>query len=189
MSQTDILLYIALSEEFDDVSDGFKELGYKLSPQELEDIAITVFHTEIPSSHLNKSFKVTILPAGKMGISRAASTTSTILLKFKPGNIVVLGIAGSFSEDLQPGDVFIPSSVEEYLANSAIKGDQRDWYFEVSGNELPTSQRLLNRYQLFKQTNEVIFNEWSVESTKRISSLLDISTKKKIKKSKYLLKE
>jgi nucleoside phosphorylase len=156
LSKIDILVYIALSEEFNELSDELmKEFGNKFKAQELDDITITLFIGSVFSPIVNKTFKIAVVPAGKMGINRAASVTSAILSKSKMCDVVVLGIAGAISNDLQPGDVFIPDTINEYLANSATKGSKRTWSFETSGNNLPTSPRLLNRFQMFRKVESL----------------------------------
>jgi len=118
----DVLLYVALSEEFDALSTALTEdLNMQLEVTELPDLALQVFSVNVPSPVLKKEIRLAIVPAGKMGATRAASVVSVILSRSRCNNVVVLGIAGSLSDDLQPGDVLIPDSVTEYLANSAAK--------------------------------------------------------------------
>jgi len=67
LPSTDILLYIALSEEFSDLSDELIEnIGIELRPVELDEMAITVFCGKIFSTVLNKECHITIVPSGKM---------------------------------------------------------------------------------------------------------------------------
>ncbi len=120
----DILLYVALSEEFDVVID---MLGSDFKSQEQVGVALTGFFGNIDSPVLNRSFEVAVFPAGKMGNTRSASLTSALIEKLNPANIVVLGIAGSLVNDMEPGDVFIPDTVNEYMANSATHGEGKNW--------------------------------------------------------------
>lgn len=179
----DVLLYIALSEEFNHLSDELiEELGDAFKPQELDDIAITVFCGKVTSPVLNKEFQLAVVPAGKMGITRAAAVTSAILGKSHTCDVVVLGIAGSLSNDLQPGDVFIPDSVNEYLANSSTKGKGKTWTFETSGNHLPTSPRLLNRFQMFRRTQKIIYDRWLQGCAARFTPLIEGEIQKSLTK-------
>ncbi|HGK7250452.1 TPA: hypothetical protein RG785_004612, partial [Escherichia coli] len=86
----DILLYVALSEEFDVVID---MLGSDFKSQEQVGVALTGFFGNIDSPVLTRSFEVAVFPAGKMGNTRSASLTSALIEKLNPANIVVLGIA------------------------------------------------------------------------------------------------
>jgi len=180
----DILLYIALSEEFNDLCDNLiEELGDRFEWKEDKDINITIFCVSIFSSVLNKDFQVAVIPAGKMGIARAAAVTSSVLARHNISDVVVLGIAGSLSNDLQPGDVFVPDSVNEYLANSATTGNEKTWTFITSGNSYPTSLRLLNRFQFFRRTKREFYEKWSNECTIRFTSLIDRNVQESMAKA------
>ena len=157
----DILLCIALKEEFDAA---IQVLGTSFKPKELADVALTGFFGSVPSSVLGKDFQVAVFPSGKMGNTRSANVTSTLIEKLRPADVVVLGIAGSLTNDLEPGDVFIPDSVNEYLANASTKGEDGVWTFETSGNHFQTSVRLLNRFQLFAHTQKDIHSQWQAET-------------------------
>jgi len=165
----DILLYIALKEEFDEA---MKMLGDGFKPRELADVALTGFFGSIASPVLGKDFQVAVVPAGKMGNTRSANITSAIIEKLRPADVVVLGIAGSLTSDLEPGDVFIPDSVNEYLANAASKGKGKVWTFETSGNHFLTSVRLLNRFQLFAHTHKAHYGRWLDETVQRRAALI-----------------
>jgi nucleoside phosphorylase len=160
----DILLYFALKEELDlamaMLGDGFK-------PKEMPDMALTGFFGSIPSPILGRDFRVAVFPAGKMGNTRSANVTSAVIEKVKPDDIVVLGIAGSLANDVEPGDVFIPDSVVEYLANAATEGEGETWTFRTSGNHFQTSVRLLNRFQFFAHTQKPHYARWHDDTVQR----------------------
>lgn len=165
----DILLYFALKEELDlamaMLGDGFK-------PKEMPDLALTGFFGSIPSPILSRDFRVAVFPAGKMGNTRSANVTSAVAEKVKPADIVVLGIAGSLANDVEPGDVFIPDSVVEYLANSATEGEGETWTFRTSGNHFQTSVRLLNRFQFFAHTQQPYYAQWHDDTVQRRTELI-----------------
>ncbi len=170
----DVLLYVALSEEFNHLFDElFNELGYKITWRELDDVAAIVFYCEIFSPILKKNFQLAIAPAGEIGNISAATVISTIIEKSNSYDVdvVVLGIAGSLSNDLQPGDVFIPHSVKEYLANSATRGNGDAWTFDTSGHDWPTSSRLLKRFQFFRQTQKDFYEKWSDDCAARFAPI------------------
>ena len=126
---------------------------------EEHDIALTCFRGSIRSASLDRAFEILVVPAGMMGITRAATVMSAVLSKFDPRSVVVLGIAGSIVDELQPGDVFIPDRVNEYLANAAAVGKET-WSFETSGKQFVTDPRLLNRSQLWWTTQEGLHKGW-----------------------------
>lgn len=166
VEEVDILLYVALSEEFDTVTE---VLGKGFAPRELDDVAITGYFGTIHSAILGKDIRLAAFPAGKMGNTRSASLASLLIEKFRPRDVVVLGIAGSLSNDMEPGDVFIPDSVNEYLANSATTGENETWTFSTSGNQFASSARLLNRFDQFHIAHKDSFNLWRTISEKRRS--------------------
>lgn len=165
----DIVIYVALKEEFDDVK---KDMGKGFKPLEIPDVAITCFLGQIHSDVLNYTFNVVMVPGGKMGNTRSSNIMSTIVDRYKPSDVVVLGIAGSLSNDLQPGDVFIPDQVNEYLANSAAVGEKK-WSFQTSGNHFNTAPRLINRFQLIESTQKVAYDRWRRMVKKNRSRLID----------------
>lgn len=165
----DILLYVALSEEFDVV---IEMLGPDFKSHELADVTLTGFFGNIASPALDRNFEVAVFAAGKMGNIRSASLTSVLIEKLNPANIVVLGIAGSLANDMEPGDVFIPDTVNEYMANSAAIGEGKNWRFTTSGNLFPTSLRLLNRFQFFAHTSKDYYNRWQLNTQTFRSDLI-----------------
>ncbi len=142
-SVLDIAIYVALNEEFQYVVEA---MNCKLESHELIDIAITYYTGEIYAKNLNKDISIALVPAGKMGNTRSSNIMSSILDLLRPKNVVVLGIAGSIDNDLYPGNVLIPESVNEYLANAAGVGKKK-WGFVLSGNSYTSSPRLINRLQ------------------------------------------
>ncbi|MDQ8208174.1 hypothetical protein QEH52_11685 [Coraliomargarita sp. SDUM461003] len=168
--EIDVLLYVALNEEFEALTSAFAEdLHAKLEVTELTDLALQVFSVSVTSPVLKKEIRLAIVPAGKMGATRAATVVSGILGRSSCNNVVVLGIAGSLSDDLQPGDVLIPDSVVEYLANSAAKNveDKEEWELETSGNSYASNPRLLNRFQYLKTTHREQFERWEADCAER----------------------
>lgn len=167
--KVDIALYVALSEEFFTFQ---KDMGDGFSPVELPDVALTCFLGSISSDAPKRSYKILVIPAGKMGISRAGVVISAILDRYRPDNVVVLGIAGSLASELQPGDVFIPDRVVEYLANSATVGTE-NWEFQTSGNHYSTDPRLLNRLQFLPATQATAFVDWRRKALSRFKKIIN----------------
>jgi nucleoside phosphorylase len=171
-NEIDILLYVALVEEFSLMK---PMLGSGFTRRELHNFSLTGFFGTIASPVLGKDFRVGIVPAGTMGITSAATIVSALIAEFRPADIVVLGIAGSLSNDMEPGDVFIPSSINEYLANAATRGEQGSWTFDTSGKNFRTSGRLLNRFQLFV-TEEDDHARWLDETKRHRKTIIKPST-------------
>lgn len=169
----DILLYVALSEEAESV---LEVLGDQFQAKELEDANLTAFFGTLPGPKLGRDFNVVMVPAGKMGNTHSATIVSFLIKEFKPADVVVVGIAGSLANEMEPGDVFIPDSVNEYLANSATHGEDGDWTFRTSGNRFLTSRRLLNRFQFFAHTCKSEFKEWQSSVRQLRSALISDAT-------------
>jgi len=154
-TSTDILIYVALSEEFDAI---LVELPGKFEPFPLASITLIGYRGEIATN--SGSYDVVIVPAGKMGNTRSAGIAAVVVAEFKPQTMVVLGIAGSLSGDLQLGDVFLPDSAKEFLANAAAGEDGADWTLQLSGNELSSNGPILNGFQNLKHTHSQLFAAW-----------------------------
>ncbi len=166
----DIALYVALSEEFFAIE---KDLGSGFIAEELPDVAVTCFLGSIASKIPNRSFTVVVVPAGSMGITNAAAIMSIVLDRYKPKNVVVIGIAGSLADELQPGDVFIPHRVNEYLANTATVADgEGGWTFLPSGKQHLANTRLLNRMQFLPKTNGEAFKVWRRKALERFKRVI-----------------
>lgn len=169
----DILLYVALSEEADSV---LEVLGDGFMPRELDNAPLTVFFGSLPGPIPGEDFNVAMVPAGKMGNTHSASVVSLMIEKFKPRDVVVVGIAGSLSNDMEPGDVFIPDSINEYLANSAGYGEEGNLKFTTSGNHFVSSRRLLNRFQNFSRIRHLTYDAWQNSARELRSSLIPTET-------------
>lgn len=168
-NSVDILLYVALSEETDSV---LEMLGSSFLPRELKDVALTGFFGSLPGPTSDRDFSVALVPAGKMGNTHSATVVSLLIEKLKPADVVVIGIAGSLSNDMEPGDVFIPDSINEYLANSATHGEEGAWSFRTSTNSFQTSARLLNRFQFFAHTQKSKYQAWQIETRQLRTDLI-----------------
>jgi nucleoside phosphorylase len=173
----DVLLYVALSEEFNYV---LQALGVPFEHEEATNTALTYFRAEIHSPELGRDVLIVVVPAGKMGNTRAAAITSDAIGRYNPRNVVVLGIAGSLTDDLNPGDVFIPDSVNEYLANAASRSEGERWTFVTSGNRFETSRRLLNRFANFRNTQKEYHTQWEQVTAQYLGALVDQSVRAKL---------
>lgn len=171
--RVDILLYVALSEEAESV---LEVLGDQFRPRELKDANLTAFFGTVRGPIPGRDFNVAMVAAGKMGNTHSATVVSLLIEKFKPADVVVVGIAGSLANDMEPGDVFIPDGINEYLANSAAYGEDGDWTFRLSGNHFLTSRRLLNRFQNFVHTNRSQYQAWQDSTRNLRSSLISLET-------------
>jgi|WetSurSiteA1Bulk_404760.scaffolds.fasta_scaffold00569_2 hypothetical protein len=91
--QIDILIYIALSEEFDILSDELIK-KFNFISKKLDNLPSTIFNGRVSSPVLNKDFEIAVVPVGKMGNIASAVVVSKICEQFDVRNIVVLGFTG-----------------------------------------------------------------------------------------------
>ncbi|MBL8002673.1 MAG: hypothetical protein JNL05_12005 [Flavobacteriales bacterium] len=153
----DILIYIALGEEFLDlVESGF---GVKLTGREEADPVTTIFHGTVHSPAVNRDFTLGVLPAGTMGNEASANMMGALLTRYAPANVVVLGIAGALDRDVDLGDVFVPHVVKNYATNGAMVGES-DSVFIPSGRDFGTTPRLLERFRLFPAMKPEYYAKW-----------------------------
>jgi nucleoside phosphorylase len=181
----EIVVYVALGEEFTYLFDDLltqlqDELGSEPTWVEPESVATSWCWITIESPGYNPaSFKVSFVPAGAMGNTRAGSLISAVAGILNPRHLVALGIAGSLVSELQPGDVLVPKGVDEYLANSATTGSKRI-EFVTSGNSLPTDPRLLDRFRMFPTRWRPAFEDWRSKAQARSSELFPDELRQKL---------
>lgn len=169
--KADVLVYVALSEEFDYVADLLREnFVEKLVSAELPEVALTYYRT------CYQGLDLVFLPAGSKGPTRAASACSMALARFRPHALVVIGIAGALKDDVQPGDVLIPASIQEYMANSAAEGDE-SLEFYLAGNHYKPDRRILDRFANFRNSNRSAFDRWCARVRRARDDLFDERTR------------
>lgn len=181
----EIAVYVALGEEFgylfaDLIAQLRDEFGSEPTWDEPKSVATSWCWTTIDAPGSNpSSFKVTFILAGAMGNTRAANLTSAAAVILNPRHLVALGIAGSLTGELQPGDVLVPNRVDEYMANSAATG-RKQTTFVISGSSLPTDPRLLNRFQNFETRWQAAHENWRLKAQERSSALFPEELRQKL---------
>jgi nucleoside phosphorylase len=152
----DLLIYVALGEEFLLALD---QIGKGLISEDVPELAVKAYRGTLLTGRQRTACKVAVIPAGAMGNTRSSGVVSGVLAYYKARNIVALGIAGSIGDDLEPGDVFIPQSVSEYMANAAATGVHQPT-FEPSPNRMAIDPQLLGRVQTFKADHRQSARRW-----------------------------
>lgn len=175
----DIIVYVALGEEF---AFALKHFGTDFKPDEIGGVAVTVYRGTIRTPASHSSCTVLIVPAGAMGNTRSSGVMSALLARNEAQNVVALGIAGSIGDDLQPGDVFIPQSVDEYMANASGVGSDK-LSFIPSGNRLPVDPRLLNRTRLFHVNYPARHKQWTRRANRSQKGLVSSAMLGRLKKA------
>ncbi len=165
--RADLAIFIGLAEEFPIAVEAF---GIPFVGTENTGVAVKMYRGSIPSDSRSAT-QLLLVPAGAMGNTRSAGIVSALLAQIAVPNVVALGIAGSIGTDLQPGDVFIPQSVNEYMANTAGTGTQ-NLAFQPCGNSLVADPRLLSRTQLLNTDYAEDYARWSEIATQGVRTLI-----------------
>lgn len=164
--KADIAVFIALKEEFDlfhkiitekatavwsqwdDPKQSFTYYAYKIQPTSTESAFISVV----------------AICAFEMGPQRATNISASLMERFDPENLVVIGIAGSLDSDLRLGDILVPNEVYSYLENSAAEDVPESWEFVVSGKHFTCDSHLLNQVRQFAQKYPSHFRLWETQA-------------------------
>ena len=91
-------------------------------------------------------------------------------------------------DDLQPGDVLIPDTVTEYLANSAAVNDAvtGKWKFETSGNPHITSSSFVESLpKLQIHFTRIVFEGWKTDCESRYASIATTEIQLKMKEAGF----
>jgi nucleoside phosphorylase len=182
--KTDILIYLALAEEFEYV---IKSFNVPFNKVESKKHALSYYLGEITTiDGSNKDYKVTLVPAGTMGNVHSAVLVSSLIDELNPSDVVVIGIAGSLSKDLSPGDILIPHRVVDYMANSAGVGESQNEY-EISANYYDCDRRLINRFQNFKISHELSYIRWQATTEENLNNSITKNMLASLEKEAILL--
>ncbi len=155
----DIAIYIALGEEFSYFSDVWPRPS---KTEEDAEFSITYHYYRISDHSGEKDWTVVTVSGGAMGQERSAAIATRIITKFSPKIFCILGISGSLDPDFLLGDVIVPTTVQNYLADSAaVPSDDPDgWSFDLSGENYRSDSRLLNRLQSLQHTYGHVWENW-----------------------------
>jgi nucleoside phosphorylase len=115
-----------------------------------------------------RMYKCVTAFVGSMGAQDALSLTQTMIDRYSPKNIVLIGIAGSLSSDVLVGDVIIATEVEDYLQDSKID----EFRLAPGTRNYKSHIRLLNLIDNFQFANKGISDEITLQSTIDLQSTL-----------------
>ena len=139
MTHTDVLIIIALKEEFENIS---TLLQAELVPKTLED-ETPYYKFRIPTLG-NETIEVAMIFVGVMGNEESRAITKTCIKELKPKLVANVGIAGAIDNDIFLGDIVVATNVDNYIYRGKVK--QKDTTqpltfedVEFGGQSLPTS--------------------------------------------------
>jgi nucleoside phosphorylase len=171
VAPADIVVYIALSEEYTHIHDLLKD---SFESKEFDETESDYWIGTIRAPFSGREYRVVFVIAGEMGPTTASSISSFLIDAFRPSDLVVVGVAGSLSGDLSPGDVFIPSRVVEYMKNSGAITKGKGWKLQISTKHHQTSKRLVSRFRSFHVRQEYAsgYQKWKLAALANSKKIL-----------------
>lgn len=173
--KADIAVFIALKEEFD--------LFHRIITEKANTVwshwddpkqSFTYYAYKIqPTSTKSAFISVVAVCAFEMGPQRAINISASLMERFDPENLVVIGIAGSLDNDLRLGDILVPNEVYSYLENSAVADVSDSWEFMVSGKHFACDSHLLNQVRQFARKYPHYFRLWETQATKLLNERIN----------------
>jgi nucleoside phosphorylase len=144
MYVVDYLVVIALDEEFRSALDPLRDgLGVQLTIQ--PEGPLVTARAAIPLVHegvAHEELLVAVCP-GQMGHAAIAAILPDILDRYRPRDIILIGLSGSFdSKDLLLGDVLAPMKVFGYAEAKVVQVQGKNvWTFRTLGDRTTSHAR------------------------------------------------
>lgn len=148
--QLDFAVLVALQEEFEYVYPEFTGQGQALP---LGQDTAFVFDWN--------GYTGGVACAGKMGPQAMADLTRSVLERFKPRLVCVVGIAGALDDGLRLCDVLVADQAENYLHTAkAVAVGEDDFEFSLSGETYPTTHRCVSTLRNWQFVSVADFQQW-----------------------------
>lgn len=155
----DVAIFTALKEEFAQLKKVLsRRAGINFISEPDGERAFTYWGGQMATSE--GPLAVVAVCAHQMGPTLASNVATRFIDQFSPRAVVVIGIAGTLSRDLVPGDVLVPSQVTAYFENSAAVDAEQSFELQLSGNAFEVSQDLLNKAREFANQHADTYNKW-----------------------------
>jgi predicted ATPase/nucleoside phosphorylase len=152
----DFVIIVALKEELAEFLRHVNE-PYESEPDpETQNI---YYRFELQSTSSTR--RCVALMIGDMGPTHAAITIGAALARYRPGTVIMLGIAGSLDDEARIGDVVMATSVDGYLESSKITDD--DVPIQFSGEVFKCNPRLVARIRNLEFTNVASYRRWQAD--------------------------
>ncbi|MGV3662098.1 MAG: pentapeptide repeat-containing protein [Prosthecobacter sp.] len=150
VKQLDFAVLVALQEEFEYVYPEFTGQGQALP---LGQDTAFVFEWN--------GYKGGITCAGKMGPQAMADLTRSVLERFKPRLVCVVGIAGALDSDLRLCDVLVADQAENYLHTAkAVAVGEDDFEFSLGGEAYPATHGCISILRNWQFASVADFQQW-----------------------------
>ena len=165
MTPVDVGIVVALAEEFQVLE---AETEGRWQAERKAGRIFYRFDRPVPGGEPYRCCAVVI---GEMGLTAAANATSDLLHHFEPAIGVLVGIAGSLSNDARLGDVVVARQVEAYAEDAKVLAGA-DHTIEIlrSHKTYPTNSALMNAVVNFRFAHRAAFDQWATEATRALKS-------------------
>jgi nucleoside phosphorylase len=159
VGKCELLLLVALSEEFEELFQLFPEM--KAIPDPEHGGSDFMFSVQGENCQINVVARL----VGSMGISEAQLAADRALTRWKPKVIINIGIAASLHNDLKLADVLIADQVDAYDANlKAVPSGDSSWDLEHRGSVFHGEHSLLQFVKQFQFTHRSSYESWRLNS-------------------------
>lgn len=171
--ESDIGVVVALKEEFREL---FSLIEGRHRVHQDKQTGISFYHFDW-GSESSRLYRCVAILIGEMGPQKAGLLTQRLLDYANPRTVVVIGIAGTMSEDVRVGDVIAATQVESYLEDSkAIPSGNSGFRFSLAGQAYRPSENLVNTVKNFEFANREHFVGWQEQVRDDLRQLVDEET-------------
>jgi WD40 repeat protein/nucleoside phosphorylase/uncharacterized protein YjbI with pentapeptide repeats len=156
----DFAVLIALQEEFEQVYGSIIPMGEPLPVGQETAYVFTA-----------QGYTGCIACVGKMGPAAMADLSRSILERFKPRLICVIGIAGGLEKSLRLGDVLVADQADDYLHTAkAVSSGDDGFDFQLSGEAFPTHSACIATLRNWSNTAKAAFEKWQQEGGRELDA-------------------
>jgi nucleoside phosphorylase len=174
----DIGIVIALKEEFEELH---REIVAYVKPVKDETTGRYwyTFNRVNPDGY---QYHCVAAFVGEMGETKAALMTASLIAKWQPHTIIVLGIAAGISDDVRVGDVIAATVVDSYLQNSkAVDSPGGEGFLlRMSGEPFRSSRGLIEEVRNFSLAFRPVHDAWQETASKQLTAELDEKQQKEL---------
>ena len=144
-----------------------KENDLSIPPEildkEFDPHTILDYYFEITTRSEN-SVKCVANFSGYMGPQVIGTLASSLMNRWDPELIVMVGIAGSISDKVLLGDVVVPNQIDAYFASTAAGDNKNKVEFEHAGEIFRAPHDLIEEIRHFQYAYPEHFDDWQKKS-------------------------
>jgi nucleoside phosphorylase len=169
--KVDVGIIIALEEEFREL---FHQVKDRCQPIADEDSGRSFYRFKHPGSDPMRPYECVATFVGEMGHTKAALVTDSLLRRWAPGTVVLLGIAGGIDQDLSVGDTIAATTVDSYIerAKAAPHRGRKGFQLNFAGEVYRCSPELSTKLQHFEFSNPDVYRRWKESCAAQLAALV-----------------